>query len=164
MKKALISAEGPTTWSVSPAERTKSPLGMMTCPSCSTAQMRMLEECLSRSLTRRSPHSGDSGARVNSTISARPFAKDSTFAAEGKRSMREISAAAACSGLSTSERPSSSLRNTICRKYSIVRTRATVFFTPSFLPVRQQSMFTESSLVTAMSRSASSTPASVRTL
>ena len=78
--------------------------------------------------------------------------------------MREISAAAACSGLSTSERPSSSLRNTICRKYSIVRTRATVFFTPSFLPVRQQSMFTESSLVTAMSRSASATPASVRTL
>ena len=101
---------------------------------------------------------------VKPTISARPFAKDSTFAAEGKRSIRDISAAAACSGFSTSESPSSSFRNTICRKYSIVRTRATVFFTPSFLPVRQQSMFTESSLVTAMSRSASPTPASVSTV
>ena len=98
------------------------------------------------------------------TISARPFAKDSTFAADGKRRMRDISAAAACSGFSTRERPSSSLRNTICRKYSIVRTRATVFLTPSFLPVRQQSILTESSLVTAMSRSASPTPASVRTV
>ena len=98
-----------------------------------------------------------------STISARPFAKESTFAAEGKRSIRDISAAASCSGLSTSERPSSSLRKTICRKYSIVRTRATVFFTPSFLPVRQQSIFTASSFVTAISRSASATPASLRT-
>ena len=126
--------------------------------------MRRLEAYLSRSLTSLSPHSGDSGARVNSTISARPLAKDSTLAAEGKRSMREISEAAACSGFSTRERPSSSLRKTIWRKYSIVRTRATVLLTPSFLPVRQQSMLTESSLVTAMSRSASPTPASVRTV
>lgn len=41
--------------STSPAERTKSPLGMMTRPSCSTAQMRRLEAYLSRSLTSLSP-------------------------------------------------------------------------------------------------------------
>ena len=119
---------------------------------------------LEPNLSRRSPQSGELSSTICSTISALPLAKESTFAALGKRSMREMSAAAACSGLSTSERPSSSLRKTIWRKYSMVRTRAMVFLTPSFLPVRQQSIFTASSFVTAMSKSESPTSAWLSTL
>ena len=94
------------------------------------------------------------------TSSTRPLAKGSICNADGKRSRREISWAAADSGVTAILSPSSSFKRLICAKYSGLRTRAMVCLAPSFFPMRQHSIFTSSAEVAAMSKSASGTPAS----
>ena len=96
----------------------------------------------------------------NSTSSIRPLAKKSMFRALGKRSRRDISVAAACSGLTAMERPSSSFIKISCSEYSGFLTRAMVWPAPIFLATRQARMFSSSDEVAAMRRSALSTPAS----
>lgn len=107
------------------------------------------------------PQRGLSALSLNSTSSARSPAKVSTCVADGKRSTRLISFAQASSGLMTSERPSSFSRKSTSRKWSSWRTRATVFLAPSLRATRQQRMFDSSESVAAMSRFASSAPASL---
>ena len=80
--------------------------------------------------------------------------------AEGKRRIREISAAAAISGFTDRESPSSSRMSKVVFMYSGPRTRAMVCLAPSFFASRQQMMFTSSREVTAIIRSAAATPAS----
>ena len=140
--------------------RVKEPPGICTASPRCTAQTRtftLKRACKSRSAT---PLRGEPGPTRNSTISTFPLEKKSTFMAEGKRRMREISAAAAISGFTERERPSSSRMKRVDLMYSGPRTRAMVCLAPSFLASRQQMMFTSSREVTAIIRSAVLTPAS----
>ena len=98
---------------------------------------------------------------MSSTV---PRAKLSTLNAAGTRRMRAISCAAAYSGLMIMSRPISRRRIGASRKYSGLRTRATVCLAPSFFAINEQTRFTSSSAVAAMTRSASRTPARSSTL
>ena len=84
------------------------------------------------------------------------------LAAEGKRRIREISTAVSFSGLMSRSMPMPIFSIPWAAVYSKLRTRAMVYLAPRRLPVRQQTIFTSSRLVTAMSRSAVSAPASFR--
>ena len=88
---------------------------------------------------------------MSSTV---PRAKLSTLNAAGTRRMRAISCAAAYSGLMIMSRPISRRRIGASRKYSGLRTRATVCLAPSFFAINEQTRFTSSSAVAAMTRSA----------
>ena len=86
------------------------------------------------------------------------------LAAEGKRSSRASSTAVARSGLMSRSMPMSRLKALTSTVYSTLRTRATVKLVPRCLALRQQTILTSSMLVAAMSTSACSAPASLRTL
>ena len=60
------------------------------------------------------PINGLSSFTRNSTISTRPLANGSTFSAEENRNIRDMSPAAAISGLMAMDSPNSSLRKIIC--------------------------------------------------
>ena len=96
-------------------------------------------------------------------ISTLPLAKVSILMAEGNLRSLEISLAAASSGLMARERFISSRIKLISVAYSGFRILAMVWQFPAFFAIRQQSMFSSSELVVAISRSASSIPASICT-
>ena len=102
----------------------------------------------------------ESGGSWNFSISTRPPANVSVLMADGVRSVRAISAAQFSSGLTDRLRPRSSEMRFSSSSYSGLRTRAIVCRAPSFFATRQQSRFSSSDAVTAISRSALSTPAS----
>ena len=105
-----ISSVAPVRYTRSPARSLNSPSGMDTSPSRSTAQNSTRMPVFFGSSCSGTPSSGLSSGRRRLTSSARPLANSSTLAADGKRSSRAISCAAASSGLMTMDRPRSSLR------------------------------------------------------
>lgn len=88
-----------------------------------------------------------------STISARPFAKESRLRKVGNCSRRKISFAEARSGLIIMLSPSSSRRKKSCSTYSGLRIRAIVCLQPSLRAMMQQSRFSSSPDAAAISRS-----------
>ena len=112
----------------------------------------------------RSPSRPNSGRSLNFKSSARPLANVSICMAEGKRRSFAISLAVASSGLIIIEIPSCSLIKLISLLYMELRTLAMVWHCPAFRAMRQQRRFSSSEAVTAIKRSASSTPASNWTL
>ena len=108
--------------------------------------------------------SPNSGVTLNFKSSTRPRAKVSILIAIGKRSKREISCAAASSGLMIMVTPRRCLIKPISSLYMGLRTRAMVLQCPVFCAIKQQRRFNSSEAVTAISISAVSIPASIKTL
>ena len=107
------------------------------------------------------PASGESAGSWNFRSSTLPPKKVSVLIADGVRSVRAISVAQISSGLTDRLRPRSSEIRDNSSAYSGFRTRAMVCFAPIFLAIRQHSRFSSSCAVTAITSSASSTPASI---
>ena len=110
------------------------------------------------------PSSLNSGRTLNLRSSTRPRAKVSILIADGKRRSREISWAAASSGLMIMVTPRRSLMKPISFSYMGLRTRAIVWQWLAFCAIRQQRRFSSSEAVTAIRISAVSTPASIKVL
>ena len=106
------------------------------------------------------PASGESAGSWNFSSSTLPPKKVSVLIADGMRSVRAISVAQISSGLTDRLSPRSSEMSDSSPAYSGFRTRAMVCFAPIFFATRQHSRFSSSCAVTAMTSSASSTPAS----
>ena len=144
----------------SPSRSMKSPPGVMAWPPRSTAQTSTLQRMIFGMSTRRTLRSLLLASTRSSTISVRPLAKVSLRRKPGYFSSRSISVAAWFSGLMSMDRPKVSRILKICSVYSGFRTRAMVWsFWFMAWAVVQQSRFTSSAPVAAMSRSASFTPA-----
>ena len=107
------------------------------------------------------PLSGESAGSWNLSSSTLPPKKVSVLMAEGVRSVRAISVAQMSSGLTDRLSPRSSEMSESSPAYSGLRTRAMVCRAPIFFATRQHRRFSSSCAVTAMTRSASSTPASI---
>ena len=90
-----------------------------------------------------------------------PLANVSVLIADGMRSVRAISVAHRSSGFTERLSPRSSEMSESSPLYSGFRTRAIVCRAPIFFATRQQRRFSSSDIVTAMRRSAESTPASI---
>ena len=154
----------PTIYSRSSARGTKEPLGMMHSSPRWTAQISTLALRSPWDSPRLRPTRKSSGCACRPIMSMRPPANGSTEMAAGKLRIRAISCAAARSGLMTISSPISRLRMSASRRYSVLRTRAMVWRAPRLFAIRQQTILVSSTPVTAMTRSAERTPASISTL
>ena len=155
----MVSLGEPMTCTRSPGSGTKWPLGTMTSSPRLAAHSRMLPGLRRLYSISEMPASGLLSVTWKPISSTCPRAKLSTLNAAGTRRIRAISCAAAYSGLMVMSSPISRRSTAASRKYSGLRTRATVRFAPSFFAIRQQMRLTSSFSVTAMTRSASRTPA-----
>ena len=159
-KNLAVFSSDPTMERISLSWRMKEPLGIKTSPSRSTAQIRIsVFRRLTTSMMDFPPNPIDGFSR-NRSSSTRPLAKVSILMAEGNFKSFKISLAAVSSGLIIMEIPNCSLIKRISWLYMGLRTLAMVWQCPDFFAIRQQRRFSSSAPVTAINKSAVSTPAS----
>ncbi len=144
----------------SPSRSTKSPPGVTALPPRSTAHTSTRHLTMPDISASGILHSLLPGSMRSSTICTLPLAKVSRRRKPGNFSSRSISTAACCSGFTAIDRAKIFCMEKICSLYSGLRMRAMVC-SFGLMPwaVVQQSRFTSSAFVTAISRSASRTPA-----
>ena len=142
----------------------KLPEGIKTSSPRSTPQIKTLQRSLSTISITDIPLSRNSGSSLNFNSSTLPFAKVSSSMAEGKRSKREISIAEASSGLIIIVIPRLFRMKFRSLLYKGFRTLAMVWHLLTFFAITQHKRFNSSDPVTAMSKCASSIPASDKTL